>query len=51
MMRAPALGYAGHLGDEVRIVDRSPQGVYVLFGSGIREFFPLAQFAALFRRR
>lgn len=51
MTHAPALGYAGHLGDEARVVDRSNQGVYVVFDSGIREFFPPLQFAALFRRR
>ena len=49
LIRSPPLSYAGQIGDEAIVVDRTADSVYVLFRSGIRECYPPHQFSLLFR--
>ena len=49
MVEPPPSSYAGHVGDEAVVVDRTADSVYVLFGNGIRECYPPRQFDLLFR--
>jgi len=49
IVRPPPSSYAGQVGDEVIVVDRTADSVYVLFRNGIRECYPPKQFELLFR--
>jgi len=51
MVHAPPLGYAGRIGDEVIVTDRTDRAVYVRFDSGIAECYPPLRFAELFCSR
>jgi len=50
MVQAPPPGYAGHVGDEVVVTERTELSVYVRFDSGMVECYPPNRFAALFCR-
>jgi hypothetical protein len=50
MVHDPPEAYAGHAGARVTISSQTTENVYVLFANGIRECYPAAHFAALFRQ-
>jgi hypothetical protein len=51
MVSDPPPAYAGHAGARATISNRTTENVYVLFANGIRECYPAAHFAVLFRQQ